>query len=832
MQGERLTEEERLDVLDRFERRISVSTYSRTPQEVPQVHLAGCDIRIQMSTIWPLQCPKNLHKAAPTSDGLSEVSRHENSHLFGRHTCAGREQGRSSAPSTSGDHLVGTTRIYNQHPEIIVRTSPPNNIFGSSGGLSHHEIPPDRGEGTTDIQHLQTGSSSTEGFSPRLVLNCGETSGSTVSNPPGSDTCPPTPIPANPNPQSITLIPDPDNLEQGVPAGAPMVDIQTPRVEWKRHPPDPTRLINTVRCIPARLGSGVQWNQNWRPLVSRREAPAHQQLGASGRCLCSPDVHQRDGEYSGSPPDGQPISSNLYQQDGGDPFTDLIPTSLQSVALVPREEYSPVSRVPSGQGELNSRSGVQRIGVIRRVDAAQRSLPTDSADTGPMQDRHVCNQAEPPAAELYQLEARSVCSGDRCTPPRLEDVGGVRLSPILLDREMSTEDSPGEEHHNDSSAMVVLPSMVPSFTGESSKPPIASTQSQGSPVQPSRPYSPTSRPRTSTASRMQSIRGQYEAAGVSGRATELLLAGWSKKTNTAYQSGWSRWTSWCNKREVNPLSCGIQPFLDFLSDLFREGLKYRMINLIRSAVSMTHVPIESTPIGQHPLVSRLMKGVHNSRPPEPQYSSTWDVSMVLSWIKKLGKNEDLSLKDLSGKLALLMALVSANRTSELQALDLRFRVYTPEGVRFKLASLTKKRKAGAPVRECFYASFTKDTCLCVVQCLKAYEEATKSHRHMRPDIPAPLFLSYIQPHKPVTSQRIAHWIKDSLKRAGVDTSTFKAHSVRGASASAAASGGLHITDVLKTADWSRESTFKQFYYRPVATAEKEFAHKVLSTSTE
>ena len=111
-------------------------------------------------------------------------------------------------------------------------------------------------------------------------------------------------------------------------------------------------------------------------------------------------------------------------------------------------------------GELNSRSGVQRIGVIRRVDAAQRSLPTDSADTGPMQDRPVCNQAEPPAAELYQLEARSVCSGDRCTPPRLEDVGGVRLSPILLDREMSTEDSPGEKHHNDSSAMVVLPSML------------------------------------------------------------------------------------------------------------------------------------------------------------------------------------------------------------------------------------------------------------------------------------------------------------------------------------------------------------------------------------
>ena len=50
-----------------------------------------------------------------------------------------------------------------------------------------------------------------------------------------------------------------------------------------------------------------------------------------------------------------------------------------------------------------------------------------------------------------------------------------------------------------------------------------------------------------------------------------------------------------------------------------------------------------------------------------------------------------------------MAQVSANRTSQRHALDLRFRVYTPEGVRLKLASLTKKRKAGTPGKECFYA---------------------------------------------------------------------------------------------------------------------------------
>ena len=201
------------------------------------------------------------------------------------------------------------------------------------------------------------------------------------------------------------------------------------------------------------------------------------------------------------------------------------------------------------------------------------------------------------------------------------------------------------------------------------------------------------------------------------------------------------------------------------------------------------------------------------------------------WLKGQGNNE-LSLKELSGKLALLMALVSANRTSELQALDLRFRSYTPEGVLFKLASLIKKRRVGAPLKDCFFAAHPQDSRLCVVHCLHKYEEATQNYRNIQANKPAPLFLSYVEPHKPVTSQRIAHWIKDTLKKAGVDTNKFTAHSVRGASASAAVGKGLHVSDVLKMADWSRESTFRHFYYRLSTTTETEYAQRVLSSSDD
>ena len=305
--------------------------------------------------------------------------------------------------------------------------------------------------------------------------------------------------------------------------------------------------------------------------------------------------------------------------------------------------------------------------------------------------------------------------------------------------------------------------------------------------------------------RLETIRWQNSAAGVSEETSALLLAGWSTGTNSAYQSGWKRWNCWCQRREVDPVLCGVQPFLDFITSLFEEGLEYRTINLIRSAVSSTHGRIEGIPIGQHPLVKQLFKGVYNSRPPQPRYSSTWDVNVVLDYITKLGENKDLPLKQLSFKLLMLMCLVSANRISELHALDLHFRYHKPNGVLFKLASLTKKRQTGAAPKECFFASFPEDK-LCVVQCLKEYEKVTQQFREVSSDKPALLFLSYVKPHSSVTAQRMAHWVKDLLKAAGVDTNVFKAHSVRGASTLAALKKGVHLKDIL----WSNESTFRGF----------------------
>ena len=57
-----------------------------------------------------------------------------------------------------------------------------------------------------------------------------------------------------------------------------------------------------------------------------------------------------------------------------------------------------------------------------------------------------------------------------------------------------------------------------------------------------------------------------------------------------------------------------------------------------------------------------------------------------------------------------------------------------------------------------------------------------------------------------------------LQLAGVDTTIFSVHSLRGAATTEALNQGVSVTDILGMADWSQESTFTRFYYKPLFNA--------------
>jgi len=211
----------------------------------------------------------------------------------------------------------------------------------------------------------------------------------------------------------------------------------------------------------------------------------------------------------------------------------------------------------------------------------------------------------------------------------------------------------------------------------------------------------------------------------------------------------------------------------------------------------------------------------------PRYSHFWDVGLVLRYIKQLGENSTLSLKWMSIKTAMLMALTRPSRSADLSKLNIRLRTYTSKGVRFQPSHLSKQSRSTIPVKEFFFPYYATDKSLCPVMALQTYEKCTASFRSGGSDS---LFLSWIGKHEPVTSSTIARWLKTCLQEAGIDTSTFKAHSVRGAACSTAAWSGVTIADILNAADWSSETTFQKFYHRGIQDR-TTFGSTVLSTAS-
>ena len=77
-----------------------------------------------------------------------------------------------------------------------------------------------------------------------------------------------------------------------------------------------------------------------------------------------------------------------------------------------------------------------------------------------------------------------------------------------------------------------------------------------------------------------------------------------------------------------------------------------------------------------------------------------------------------------------------------------------------------------------------------------------------------LLSCYVMPFSSAGSNTVGSWIKNLLEQSGVDTSVFKVHSTRAASASKA-NQTARIDAALKHIGWSTKSTFCKFYEKPI-----------------
>lgn len=130
---------------------------------------------------------------------------------------------------------------------------------------------------------------------------------------------------------------------------------------------------------------------------------------------------------------------------------------------------------------------------------------------------------------------------------------------------------------------------------------------------------------------------------LSNTAQLLVQGSWRPGTEANYSGCWKVWSQHCRRIEVQPYSPSLTDICDFLAVLFDKNLEYRTINNYRSCLSSTLLPMEGFPVGQHPLVIRLMKGINNAKPPTKILVPSWSVKLVLEMLISWGENYSLTL---------------------------------------------------------------------------------------------------------------------------------------------------------------------------------------------
>ena len=126
------------------------------------------------------------------------------------------------------------------------------------------------------------------------------------------------------------------------------------------------------------------------------------------------------------------------------------------------------------------------------------------------------------------------------------------------------------------------------------------------------------------------VRQQLYHIGLSSDTTDILLASLRKTTGKQYNTYLSRWyyivknTTWTLHR--------------------RLGLGYSAINTARSALSSVIMLGHNTTFGEHPLVTRFLKGIFELKPSLPRYSVIWDVGTVLKYLQSLPGIKESTLK--------------------------------------------------------------------------------------------------------------------------------------------------------------------------------------------
>ena len=537
------------------------------------------------------------------------------------------------------------------------------------------------------------------------------------------------------------------------------------------------------RCFEKRF-----WGLYWEPNFSGRvefgsETLAHK-LSRNEGCYSNNKTFSESTAGQGSfDQKRQHKCGPVYQSSRGHEIAKSLFSDVGIVATSHRKQYDFESGSHYRQQKHFSRPVEPNQNPSNGMDIEQGGCKTDFSNLGETFDRSVCFGRQQTDRDILHLDSGFQCISSRCDDNITGEHVCICFSPALSDSEDTKiyEAIPLPDHSDcppmaeeilvsrnigATDSLTFETSCLGQFT-ESTKNSNLSSQSPG--------------PKSKC---MASIDRSFETEGFSGRARNLLSASWRKGTQKDYSAKFDKFSSWCDSKQVDPYKATLNEVADFLAYLFESGLQYRTIAGYRSMLSAVLPPIQNCPVGQHPHISRLIKGVFHSRPPKIKLLPEWDLEVVLSTLEKhpFEPLPTATLKCITLKTVFLLAITTFRRCSDLQSLriDQESMKVQEKGITFIRHGLSKQDRQNHYGIKIHVPSFDERTLVDPKRSLNLYLEKTKNIREkLNATDRVKLFLALNEPHKPVTTATISSWIVQTIKMAYDDDNLkVKAHSTR------------------------------------------------------
>nr|XP_055041679.1 uncharacterized protein LOC129429181 [Misgurnus anguillicaudatus] len=599
------------------------------------------------------------------------------------------------------------------------------------------------------------------------------------------------------------------------------------------------------RRIVKGLGSNLNGQSGERRVAATADAQTHKFFGAISSVVSTETLSEFP-QWSACFSENRQLHSGcLHQPTGGH--------TLSSTASVGRETDR-VERHTTSISQSNPRSGGFKQGGRFTVQGkpSLRGVETPSSGGEPVMAkvRSGCRRSLRLARKrsmpsVLLSGGRKCTAGCGCSSPPMAKRASVCVSPSELNLPHSSQSEVTISVTNSDSPALAISTLGGRDSSTLVRSAVAPPPTEGPPVSGGGGGNLPSSSRHVSPLGLARERWNLNAAGLPSSVINTIQSARASSTRTLYGNKWRVFEGWCERRVVIPFQCSVKDILCFLQDLLDKGKAFSTIKVYLAAISACHIGFGEKSAGQHPLISRFMKGACRIRPVSKQMVPLWDLPIVLEALSQhpFEPIEAVSLKYLSLKTALLLALVTAKRVSDLHALSV-----SPSCLQFA-PGLTKVSFRPNPafvpkVMESAYRcpatelaafhpppfsspEYQKLNALCPVRALQVYVERTAGFRTCDQ-----LFVSWATPHigKPLSRQRLSHWIVEAISVAyssrGLQPPRgLRAHSTRGMATSWALFRGVSVQDICSAASWATLHTFVRFYRLDVS--EPSLAHAVL-----